>query len=231
MSNAMAQRARMICEGELCAAQVLRERQPASRGLPPVRSLQPEWRMRRVPGMDGLDRAVLRAMARKRRRSLTRAARGVTMLGSPLALTALTAAAVVVLAARHRRTDALQLVIASAGAGILDQIVKHVVERQRPTVVPRLAKASGFSYPSGHAMASSAIYLTLSLVVSRQLPAARPLVHALGISLVVSIALSRLYLGVHYPSDVVGGVCLGVGWALLVNAVSVAIGDPFLLST
>ena len=167
---------------------------------------------------DVVDRKILVAVARSRRGWLGKVAVGLSALGSPAVLASGTAAASALAIASHRRRDALELVIASAGAGLLSKIGKHAIERRRPSVVPRLVKAAGFSYPSGHSLASSASYLSLSLILSRRFPAAKPLVHAAGAATVAGIALSRIYLGVHFPSDVVSGAWLGAGWALFVDA-------------
>ena len=173
--------------------------------------------------VDAFDRALLLAVATARRGWLNGAAVDVTGLGSATVLTAATVFAVAVLIALHRRAAAIQLLVASTGAALLTTIAKHVVERQRPSVVPRLVEVTGFSYPSGHSLASSAIYLTLALVASRELPHARRILHAAGGVLIAAIALSRIYLGVHFPSDVLSGICLGAGWALVIDAIGVGL--------
>jgi undecaprenyl-diphosphatase len=173
--------------------------------------------------VDAFDRTLLLVVATGRRGWLNGAAVDVTALGSATVLTACTVFAALVLLALRRRAAAIQLLLASTGAALLTAIAKHVIERQRPSVVPRLVEVTGFSYPSGHSLASSAIYLTLALIASRELPRARRVVHAAGGVVVAAIALSRIYLGVHFPSDVLSGICLGAGWALVIDAVGVGL--------
>ena len=173
--------------------------------------------------VDAFDRALLLAVATVRRGWLNGAAVDVTALGSATVLTAWAIFGVLVLIALRRRAAAIQLLLASTGAALLTTIAKHVIERQRPSVVPRLVDVTGFSYPSGHSLASSAIYLTLALVASRELPRARRVLHGTGGVVVAAIGLSRIYLGVHFPSDVLSGICLGAGWALVIDAVGVAL--------
>jgi membrane-associated phospholipid phosphatase len=168
--------------------------------------------------LDFIDRLALLAVARKRRPWLGGVAVDVSALGSPVVLASSTAVASLLAIAFGRRRDALQLVTAATGAGVSSRVAKHAIARRRPAAVARLVVAAGSSYPSGHSLASSAIYLTRPLIVSRRHPAARPIAHAAGALTVAAIALSRIYLGVHFPSDVVGGVCLGAGWALVVDA-------------
>src|SRR5207253_1546946 len=97
---------------------------------------------------------------------------------------------------------------------------KDLIERARPQVVPRLVVVAGYSYPSGHSLASAAMYLTIGILTARHLRSLRDRLILIGTTalLVVMIALSRVYLGVHYPSDVASGVCLGASWAFLLAA-------------
>jgi membrane-associated phospholipid phosphatase len=108
---------------------------------------------------------------------------------------------------------AVFLVVTTLGGGLLDTIVKEVVNRPRPSLVDPVATAHGKSFPSGHAMSSTFTYGALVLVF---LPIMRrkyrPVVVAGAGLLVAAICFSRLALGVHYISDVVGGVVLGLAW-------------------
>ena len=115
------------------------------------------------------------------------------------------------------RPGALQILLASTGAGILTQVTKDVIERVRPTEAPQLITVSGFSYPSGHSLAVSALYLTLAIVASRHLrhSAAKIAVFLAVLSVIVLVGASRVYLGVHYMTDVASGILLGAAWALL----------------
>lgn len=109
---------------------------------------------------------------------------------------------------------------ALAGAAGLEYVLKHLVDRTRPIVVPYLAPHSGLSFPSGHATASLAFFGMLAILLahrSRSLAKA-PIYIASGL-LVGLVGFSRIYLGVHWPTDVLGGYLLGGAWlAFLVCA-------------
>ena len=109
-----------------------------------------------------------------------------------------------------------------AGASLLNAGLKSILHRPRPELVPHLAVVSNASFPSGHAMISAAIYLTIAAMLSETQPkrSARIFLMAFAGLLVLLIGCSRIYLGVHWPSDVLAGWCLGSVWALVVFAVN-----------
>lgn len=170
--------------------------------------------------LDPLDRAVLAVIAANRSEMVDVVAVDITSLGSVTVLSLLLVAASMFLAFERRWRILLHLVLAAGGAASLSLLFKRLIERERPDVVGRLVEVSGFSYPSGHALASTAIYLTLALLATRITIALRERVAAaiLAILVVLAIGSSRMYLGVHYPSDVAAGMLLGTSWALLVSA-------------
>ena len=174
------------------------------------------------------DVAILERVARLRAGWITGAAFDVTALGSVVVVTLLTLAAVVVLLARGAGGDALQVVAAAAGSAAWVGLLKHVLGRDRPTAVPRLVEVAGFSFPSGHTLTAAAMYATLAIVVGRRLPAgwARGALLALTLVLVGAVGASRVYLGVHYPSDVLAGLLSGLAWAFLLNALRLWASPP-----
>ena len=105
---------------------------------------------------------------------------------------------------------------ASAGGLLLLVLLKRVFDRPRPTVVPQLTVETTPSFPSGHAMMSAVIYLTLGTLIAQLCPRWRERVYVIAVAavLTVLIGLTRLYLGVHYPSDVLAGWSVGLAWAL-----------------
>jgi membrane-associated phospholipid phosphatase len=149
---------------------------------------------------------------------------GITFLGNFLTLLAVTLVAVVFLWRRRERTDALFVALAFVGAQVLSSGMKLGFRRDRPFFADPLATESTFSFPSGHALVSLAVYGALALVVARRLssPAARALVLVGASLLVAAIGFSRLYLGVHFLSDVLAGFAAGIAWlALLYVALEV----------
>lgn len=137
----------------------------------------------------------------------------VTFTGSPPWLALLVVAAVVYTLRRHRWRLALFLVVTSLAGGVIDTAVKVAVDRDRPSIEAPVATARGKSFPSGHAMSSTVVYGALVLVLIPALPRRRrrPTVAA-AVLLVVTIGVTRLALGVHYISDVLGGFVLGLAW-------------------
>lgn len=115
----------------------------------------------------------------------------------------------------RQRQLALLLVAASATGGLLTTALKLLFDRPRPDVVAHLASFGTASFPSGHAMNSAVIYLTLAGLVALAVPTLRLRVYILccAVALTSAIGLSRLYLGVHWTTDVVAGWIAGSGWA------------------
>nr|WP_246399924.1 phosphatase PAP2 family protein [Amaricoccus macauensis] len=143
-------------------------------------------------------------------------ARDVTALGGIGILTAITLAVAgyLWLQGHHR---SMWVVLASVGSGqVLSSLAKLGFDRPRPDLVPHGMTTYTTSFPSGHSMMSAVTYLTLAVMLARLQPTAalRTYVIALAIALVVAIGISRVYLGVHWPTDVLAGWTAGAGWAL-----------------
>jgi undecaprenyl-diphosphatase len=137
----------------------------------------------------------------------------VSFLGKPVFLTAVVGVASAIVLRNGARRLAVFLVVTSLGGGIVDSLVKLAVNRDRPDLPDPIAHAAGKSFPSGHAMSSLIVYGAVVLVL---LPLAAPRArHAVvaGVAvMLVAIGISRLALGVHYLSDVLGGWALGAAW-------------------
>lgn len=113
---------------------------------------------------------------------------------------------------RKRRYAALVMLIAPPLAGASSSILKEIFGRARPDVVPHLDMVSNLSFPSGHATNVMATYLLAALLIAQ---ARRSLLVALAMAVAATIGVSRILLGVHWPSDVVGGWMWGAGIALI----------------
>lgn len=153
--------------------------------------------------------------------ALTAAAQFFSFVGSvyllgPLGLL-LVATLVAWLGRRSRRT-VIFLVLGAGGAVALNYLFKAVFARTRPELYPQLSPVGGYSFPSGHTMASTAFFLTLYLILRQLRPRLAPAVGALGlllsVAIPVAVGVSRMYLQVHYPSDVLAGWALSSAWVL-----------------
>ncbi|MDG4833469.1 phosphatase PAP2 family protein [Solwaraspora sp. WMMD1047] len=145
--------------------------------------------------------------------------RGVTDFGGRGMLTVVLVAATGYLLIRRQPRLAVYVVISSLGALILDPVVKLLVERIRPEVADPVVTAPGPSFPSGHALGSLVSYGVLLLVFLPAVPPRRRRLVGAGVAtLVALIGLTRVALGVHYVSDVVGGWALGVAWLGVTSA-------------
>lgn len=164
-------------------------------------------------GIEQLDAPVSRFVAAHRSPTLVTAARVLTNLGSPGVTIALAVVAVAVLFWRLRWLEAAAfLAISVAGGDLSYFVLKHVVRRARPPGA--LVHISSYSFPSGHAVGAFTLFLGLAWVLSRG-PVRRPAKlagWAMATAIVVVVGLTRIVLGVHYTSDVIGGFAVGALW-------------------
>ena len=157
---------------------------------------------------------------------LADAMRDASALGSEVVLSLFAAGSVgyLLLAGAWRR--ATLVAVAAGGGGWLNALLKDIAERPRPQIVPHLTEVSSSSFPSGHSMASAIVYLTLGLLLARAVQRRRLRVYVVGLALAVTflVGVSRVFLGVHYPTDVIAGWAAGTAWALLFCAADVLVG-------
>ncbi len=157
----------------------------------------------------------MRTLARERSAALIDTARVITWAGSTWVLVPLALVCVVLLVRAGRRQDALAVAVSLGGVIAIDSALKALVARPRPAV-EHLQAVSGWSYPSAHTGQAGAFWTSLLLVALSRTRTRRAswAATALAALIVLAVAWSRVYLGVHYPSDVIAGALLGCGWAL-----------------
>ncbi len=160
------------------------------------------------------DEHVMRFVLAHRSAYFTGAARAATQLGSGWVVAPLTVVVGLLLLRAGKVSEALLVACSTVGAAVAVAVVKHVVGRARPPVLQQLAEAHGSAFPSGHSAQSIACFGALAWVVWSlgASPRARRLAAVAAIAIAVLIGVSRVYLGVHWMSDVVSGWLLGAGW-------------------
>lgn len=144
--------------------------------------------------------------------------RDVTAMGGITVLTLLTLTVLAYLVLRRQRASALFLGVAVVGGQALSHLAKLGFDRPRPDLVPHGVDVATASFPSGHSMMATVTYLTLAVMLARQEKRLRIRAFYIAVAALValSVGVSRVYLGVHWPSDVLAGWTLGTTWALLV---------------
>jgi membrane-associated phospholipid phosphatase len=111
--------------------------------------------------------------------------------------------------------EAKMLAISSLGALILNQGMKLFFARPRPALWPRLINEISYSFPSGHALGSLVLYGFLAYLFAQHFPKWSPLIYSLAVGIIALIGLSRLYLGVHWPTDIIAGYSVGFLWIVI----------------
>ena len=163
----------------------------------------------------GFDAQAMQAIAGGRDATLTSIAWVVTEAGSFVLLAPLSIA-FLLLRRWKRPADDVALLVIAAGSALLPFVVKLIVARPRPTI-GNLSHLSSLSFPSEHTTQAAAIYLAIAIMLSQTLARGwREAAIAIGVVIALAVAWSRVYLGLHYPTDVAAGLVLGWSWALLV---------------
>ncbi len=149
--------------------------------------------------------------------ALERLGVAITHLGDYWTITTVTGAVIVFLLLWRRQASALLIFSAVAGGALLNEVLKALFERARPDLIAHIVEVNSLSFPSGHAMSAATLYLTLGALLARtrKSPALRGTIVATAIVITCAVGISRVYLGVHWPSDVLGGWLAGGAWALL----------------
>lgn len=139
----------------------------------------------------------------------------VSYLGGVYALSAVTAIAGLLFTIKKRIKTCLLFILSVTSGTTLMVVLKYFFDRPRPDAVPHLGEFSMGSYPSGHSMVSAIVYLTIGALLARSTKSLKLRAVYLLLSgfIVFLIGISRAFLGVHYPSDILAGWCAGVTWA------------------
>ena len=152
--------------------------------------------------------------------AMLEAVRDLTALGGVLLRNLFAVIAIAALLLVRLRREAILLAATILSGWAVNTLIKTAVGRPRPTIVSHLAEAGGTSFPSGHSFNSAVVYMGIALALAA-LSARRGVRWSLvagAASLTALIAISRVWLGVHYPSDVLAGWLGGMGWALTASA-------------
>jgi undecaprenyl-diphosphatase len=138
-----------------------------------------------------------------------------TALGGPTVLGLVVLAVIGFLLLQARYRSALMILLTAASGEVLNSAMKSLFMRPRPEIVPHLRVAYETSFPSGHAMNSAIIYLTLGAMLMRLVQGRLTKIYCLTLAVMLTllIGVSRVYLGVHYPTDVLAGWTVGLAWA------------------
>lgn len=138
----------------------------------------------------------------------------VTQLGTHMAIGTAAGITAIAMLRRGRRDEALTVVISTGGAMAINTLLKNVFQRQRPQELARRIKLpKSHSFPSGHSLLSAATYpIVAHHLVEHRSVATQAVVHTLTGLIILSVGFSRVYFGVHFPSDVFGGFAAGFGW-------------------
>ncbi|WP_270170853.1 phosphatase PAP2 family protein [Paenibacillus sp. SYP-B4298] len=160
------------------------------------------------------DLAIIHVIQGWEKPELTRFMEALAVIGStrPVMLISVTAMLLLGLLLRHRK-ELILFVFAAGGSALLNVALKNAFVRERPTIY-RIVEESGYSFPSGHAMAAFSLYGILAYLLWKHIPAkwGRVLLLAVTTLIICTMGISRIYLGVHYPSDIIGGILASGFW-------------------
>jgi undecaprenyl-diphosphatase len=142
----------------------------------------------------------------------------ISEIGSPTTMGVIAVVGGAIVLWRKRFTLLIAWIAAFAGGGLLEKLLKHLVHRHRPMFTPTGPAEQSLSFPSGHTMMCTigvSMVLYSLLIPKRFGDPWRGIIGGVGVALVVAVGISRVYLGAHYPSDVLGGLLAGAGWVAI----------------
>jgi undecaprenyl-diphosphatase len=172
-------------------------------------------------GTQATDVAILQWMRAQHTPTLTRLMTEVTYLGTGTVVLVIVGVSAMFLWHTEHKLSARMLLFAVAGSIVLNNALKLVFQRDRPSVFSWETHAVSLSFPSGHAMSATVCYGTVAYLVMRlqKHRISRVLTGLAAVTIILMICATRLYLGVHYPTDVIGGIICGIAWSAFCMAV------------
>lgn len=163
---------------------------------------------------DQYDEAIMESVHRIDHPNAHRVMHAVTQLGSHAVIGTAAGVTALMMLRQGRKHDAWTVVVSTGGAMAINTILKNIFQRQRPQELARRIKLpKSHSFPSGHSLLSAATYpIVAHHLVERQSMPVQAFAHGVAGMIIVSVGFSRVYFGVHFPSDVLGGFAAGLGW-------------------
>lgn len=136
----------------------------------------------------------------------------ITALGNPEIVVIIFVSTIVWLGMKHKYSDGVRFFIICGGALLINSVMKLFFAKPRPELWTRLIAEHSFSFPSGHAVGSMVIYGFVGYLLGKEFESYRGVIYAIASTIIISIGFSRLYLGVHYPTDIIAGYGVGLLW-------------------
>jgi undecaprenyl-diphosphatase len=163
---------------------------------------------------DRYDEIIMEAVHTIDNPAMHRTMEAATQLGSHVAISAAAGLTALAMLKDGKRDDAWTVVVSTGGAMAINTILKNIFQRQRPQELARRIKLpKSHSFPSGHSLLSAATYpIVAHHFVQHRSVATQAIVHTTAALTILSVGFSRVYFGVHFPSDVLGGFAAGFGW-------------------
>lgn len=165
------------------------------------------------------DQLILKKIFELKQNSLTQIMTDITALGS-VSVIMLIICVIVILLITHKDWSGLTyILIVASGSLIIPVLLKNYFNRERPDVLQHLAIVNNSSFPSGHSFGATVAYLSFAFLLSREIKQIKleVLYYFLAAVIILFVGVSRMYLGVHFPTDVVGGICAGMIWFSIVS--------------
>ena len=176
---------------------------------------------------DRYDDVILEAVHQVDDPQVTRVMEAITLLGTHAAIGTAAGITAIAMLRKGNQRDALTVAVSTAGAMAINTILKNIFQRERPVERARqIALPNSHSFPSGHSLLSAATYpIVVHHFVQNSSVETQALAHTVSGLLIVSVGFSRVYFGVHFPSDVLGGFAAGFGWLGLTSLLHSASGS------